>query len=330
MQTYEILVKDRAIRPNSKDMTLVRTSIGIDQLHVLFDNPEWLDFPITITFAQGEDIISQSLQVTAVADSEWVAEGTVIIPHEVIDMLGPIRVTLQGTDANGRHIITAKGSPLSVEEAGDVIQGIEPSDNPTMDEWYQAYANAVAAANAAASLVANLQAQLDNMISDAEAEIDAKVGESYRPATKTELGAIMVGDGLSITDDGVLSANAKQGGQSIDVSDLYDLADTAFATPFETPVIKPDVLPIATIDSLGTIYPDGTTLVVDQDGMMHATPFAFVPAATNDMAGIVRPDGTTITIDDDGTLHSMFITNEEIDALTPYDDMIPDGDSEEY
>ena len=52
MQTYELLVKERSVRPNSKDMTLVRTSIGIDQVHILFDNAEWLGFPITCTFAR--------------------------------------------------------------------------------------------------------------------------------------------------------------------------------------------------------------------------------------------------------------------------------------
>ena len=69
--------------------------------------------------------------------------------------------------------------------------------------------------------------------------------------------------------------------------------------------------------------------------MIHAV-VAYIPVATSDTAGIVRPDGATLTIDEDGTLHGMealtveALTNEEIDALTPYDDMIPDGDSEEY
>ena len=127
MQTYEILVKERAVRANSKDMTLVRTSIGIDQVHILFDSAEWLDFPITCTFAQGDDVITIPVTVTELRNSEWVAETTVVVPYEVIDMVGSIRVTLQGTDAQGNHIITAKGSPLSVEEACDVIEGLAPS-----------------------------------------------------------------------------------------------------------------------------------------------------------------------------------------------------------
>ena len=157
MQTYEILVRGRAVHPNSDDMTLVRTSIGIDKIHVLFDNDEWLDFALTVTFAQGGadgPKVTQSLTPSTISGTEWVAEAECVIPYEVIEMTGPIRVTFQGYDTDGNHIITAAGAPLSVEEAGDVDDGEPPEPVPTISQWEQAYADAMAAAASALSAAA--------------------------------------------------------------------------------------------------------------------------------------------------------------------------------
>lgn len=313
MQTYEILVKNRAVIGNSKDMTLVRTSVGIDQVHVLFDNPEWLDFPITITFAQGDRKITQSLVVSGVDTEDWVAESTCEVPWEVIESTGPIRVTLQGTDSGGNHIITAKGAPLAVEEAGDVIEGDVPSEAPGVDDWYQAMADAMAAVNNAATLVNTLQARIDEIVATA-----AETVESYvLPIASAEtLGGIRVGDNLTITQDGILSAvaSAPSGDDSEEeiiqngitaeqLSLLYNLqllAIYAFDTEFidgilqNTVAIKPRTMPLAKISAVGAVKVDDETIKVTTDGTISATQYE-LPVADSETLGGVMPDGTTIS-----------------------------------
>lgn len=268
MQTYEIIVQNRSVRGNSTDMTLVRTSIGIDQVHVLFDNAEWLDFPITITFAQGDDMVTQALTVSEVTGStEWVAEATVTVPYEVIDMVGPIRVTFQGTDSDGRHIITAKGSPLSVEEAGDVTIGEMPADVPTIDQWNQAYANSQAATNQVQSTLNEFQGRVDGILQDAEDDIRVIIGGYRDPATTQSLGLVQIGEGLSVTEDGVLSANATNGitgSQALQLANLAALAYYCFDTTFDTSgqledgaKLKGSALPV-----------DGDTITVNEDGKL--------------------------------------------------------------
>lgn len=272
MQTYELLVENRAVKPNSKDMTLVRTSVGIDQVHVLFDSAEWLDFPIKITFAQGEDVVTQSLVVSEITDSDkWVAEATVAVPYEVIDMVGRIRVTFQGTDADGRHIITAKGSPLSVEEAGDVVDGAPPADAPTTDEWQQAYSNAVAETNRLASLANSFEEELDSRVNAIMEEIYERVEEtvdSYNhPATTTSLGLVRIGTGLSITEEGLLSTLATNGMTQDQVSQLRNLAALAYYC-FDTEFDDDGYLVEGARLKGSAIPVDGTTVTVGEDGVL--------------------------------------------------------------
>jgi len=310
MQTYELLVKNRAVRGNSPDMTLVRTSVGIDQIHVLFDNPEWLDFPITVTFASKNDMVTKSLMVSSVDSDEWVAEATMTIPWEVIDETGSVRVTFQGTDANGNHIITAKGSPLSVEEAGDVEQGSVPEDAPAIDQWQQAYADAMTAVNNAASLVANLQNQLDSMVSNAVAEVHDAM--DIPTASEDTAGVVKVGSGLTMSEDGVLSV----GTVPVDISstvataiaNLSLLAKYAFDSTFNDGTFASATLrgnmipevPIATEDSLGIVRPDNTSVTID-NGVISAITYT-LPVATNSVLGGIIPDGTTVVVDNNGVL----------------------------
>lgn len=321
MQTYEILVKNRAVIGNSKDMTLVRTSVGIDQVHVLFDNPEWLDFPITITFAQGDRKITQSLVVSGVDTEDWVAESTCEVPWEVIESTGPIRVTLQGTDSGGNHIITAKGAPLAVEEAGDVIEGDVPSDAPDVDDWHQAMADAMAAVNSAATLVATLQSRLDQMVEEATQSIEQY---TLPIATSETLGGIKIGENLTITEDGILSAPTPtpapsdgeqqqeviiDGLNNAQLSLLYNLqllAAYTFDTEFiegilqNTVLVKPQSLPLAKISAVGAVKVDDDTIKVTTDGTISATRYV-LPTATSDTLGGVIPDGETI-LNDNGTI----------------------------
>ena len=269
MQTYEILVRNRAVIPNSQDMTLVRTSVGIDQVHVMFDNAEWLDFPIKITFGQGEDLVTTPLTVSLIDGSdEWVAEATVTVPYEVIDMTGPIRVTLQGTDSNGRHIITAQGSPLSVEEAGDVDEGSMPEDAPTQDEWQQAYADARVLMNEMRTAIDNLQSRIDEVVQDAKDEIDDEVERGLAPATTASLGVIQVGTGLSVTDSGILSADETNGitrAQVLQLANLARLATYGFDTEFDDLGILKNTVKVKT----GALPIDGETIKVNDDGKLY-------------------------------------------------------------
>ena len=276
MQTYEMLVRNRAVTGNSTDMTLVRTSVGIDMVHILFDNPLWLEFPVTITFAQGDVIVSQPVVLSGISESEWAAETSCIVPREVINMTGSIRVTLQGTDADSRHIITAKGSPLSVEESGDVEYGTPPSDAPTIDQWSQAYALAMSAANHAETVANNIGGEIESMVYDA---IDSRIGSLTHSATIDSLGMIKVGNGLTVSDDGTLSVSGKMSlssEQVIALENLMRLANACFDIALnddgvigDNTKVKPSALPLATNGSPGAIIPDGTTITIDDNGMIY-------------------------------------------------------------
>ena len=329
MQTYEILVKNRAVVGNSRDMTLVRTSVGIDRVHILFDNAEWLDFPITVTFGQGDTMITEALVVSGLDSVEWVAEASCDIPWEVINKTGPIRVTLQGTDSSGNHIITAKGAPLAVEEAGDVVEGEDPSDAPTVSEWRQAMADAMIAVNNAATLVNTLQDNLDAMIADAQAAVDSYV---LPIAAADSLGGIKVGNNLSITEDGTLSAVASSGSGSSDgiaftqeyasiLRNLQLLAEYAFDTDFvagvlqNTVTVKPKALPKAKINAIGGIKVDNETVMVSTDGTV-TVPRYTLPVATAETLGGVKPDGVTI-INNDGAVSVPTADPETLGLVRP-------------
>jgi hypothetical protein len=187
----------------------VRTSVGIDRIHVLFDDAEWLGFPVTATFAQGDTVITQAIEVSSAHGSDdWMAEAECVIPFEAMMKVGPVRITFQGTDSSGNHIITAKGAPLYVEEAGDVAMGDIPSDAPPIDQWQQAYANAVAAANRAASAAAELESRMASIVSEAEAEISEMIGGSIGPATYDDAGVVKIGSGLEVSADGRIDVSS--------------------------------------------------------------------------------------------------------------------------
>lgn len=221
MQTYEILVTNRSVKANSQNRTIVRTSVGIDRIHVLFDNAEWLGFPVTATFGNGDTLTSTSMELTHIEDSgDWAASSEVVIPWEVTSRVGSIRITFQGTDQDGNHIITAKGSPLSVIEAGDVAMGDIPESAPTVSQYEQLYADVTAKlADVSAALerlgsvvtfsdvagigVAGIVMPDGETITvDPDGTIHASSGFVLRPATTTELGG-MIPDGETVLVDDV-------------------------------------------------------------------------------------------------------------------------------
>ena len=231
MQTYELLVKERSVQPNSADMTMVRTSVGIDKVHILFDNAEWLDFGITITFGNGNTLVTQPLVVSALADDLWVAEAECVVPWEVLQDVGNVRVTLQGTDSDDRHIITAYGAPLSVEEAGDTDDGEPPEDAPTIDQYTAAMNAALEAANEASSaaeaaedaaeaaaqavpiatyaIAGKVKPDGNTVTIDSDGTISAvQQGYTLPTASSSRLGGVKVGNNLTIGSDGTLNASA--------------------------------------------------------------------------------------------------------------------------
>jgi hypothetical protein len=56
----------------------------------------------------------------------------------------------------------------------------------------------------------------------------------------------------------------------------------------------------ATEEELGHVIVDGTTITVDENGVISST--AETPIATTEIAGKVKPDGVTITIDEEGVI----------------------------
>ena len=286
VQTYELLVSNRTIKANSHNMTLIRTSIGIDQVHILFDNAEWLDFPVTITFAQNEDVITLPLVLTTVDSDNWVAESIVTIPYEVIDMTGSIRVTVQGNDANGNHIITAKGAPLSVKEAGDVVDGISPTYTPTIDQWQLAYQKAMNAAGLAQEVIENINSRIDDIV--------ANVQLSIPMATKDSAGMVQIGDGIDVVN-GIISSNNNNSMSSEQIIAFANLARiAAYAFDFE-------------LDENGIVKDDVRIKQSLLDDIL--VPKTSVDVATNDKPGIIYPDNSTITVDDDGMIHAVAISH---------------------
>ena len=68
---------------------------------------------------------------------------------------------------------------------------------------------------------------------------------------------------------------------------------------------KPDIaaaVPLATLASAGKVKPDGTTILIDENGVISAA--VPVSIATTEKAGIVKPDGDTILIDEAGTIRA--------------------------
>jgi hypothetical protein len=305
MQTYEVVVVGREIRANSNDMTLVRTSSGVDVLHVLFEGEEWLSFPLTATFGNGAVKRTLPMVVTAIADSDWAAESSVQIPWEVLRSVGDVRVTIQGTDASGNHIITAKGAPLSVEEAGDVTLGEVPEDAPTIDQWTQAYQDAMSA------------------LADAQNALRRVLEFAGAVATYDSVGVVRP-DGTTITID----------------PDGTIRAEINIATETEAGIVRPDGDTI-TVDPDGTIRAsigyassvvpglikvDGTTITIDPDGMIHGHSYTLPKATRSTLGGTIVGEGLEVS---DGNVSVSYMTEEEIVRATPLDGLII-GDEVEF
>lgn len=128
MQTYILDVTGREISAASDDTTLVRTSIGVDEVQFRFYSDEWLDFDVSAAFYI-DDVLEELPLSLIPASDDWVAVATVEIPSMILEYTGAIGVTVHGVDADGNHIITAESFPLTIEQEGDGI-GDPPLPNP--------------------------------------------------------------------------------------------------------------------------------------------------------------------------------------------------------
>jgi hypothetical protein len=120
MQTYELLIYDRAIKALSDDTTLVRTSRGVDEIKLYFDSPEWLEgFDLSVAFKNGETLEELPLDLTEIVGGDYLAQATCEVPDSVLLEAGRLGVTVHGVSAGGDHIITERAFPLVVELEGD-------------------------------------------------------------------------------------------------------------------------------------------------------------------------------------------------------------------
>lgn len=61
-------------------------------------------------------------------------------------------------------------------------------------------------------------------------------------------------------------------------------------------------LEIATIEQLGIVKPDGSTITIDEDGTIHGATTYTLPIATTTVLGGIKVDGTTITVNSEGVI----------------------------
>jgi hypothetical protein len=243
-------------------------------------------------------------------------------------MTGPIRVTIQGTDENGRHIITAKGSPLSVEESGDVVIGTPPEDAPTIDQWQQAYAQAMSAANAAQSAANVIDDRIGTIVDDVTQRILETL--SLPIATRESLGGVIVGDNISVDENGVISVAQQSGGgsgmtveQARALVNLSRLAYYAFDSEFDNDgllkanaMLKRVVMPYASTEGVGAVKVDGITVTIADDGTISASPYE-LPTASAETLGGVRVDGISVAIDANGALFIPTATPASLGLVKP-------------
>jgi hypothetical protein len=187
-------------------------------------------------------------------------DGAFTVPPEV--NAGPsFDFAISGTAGDGRRITTnavtvtvASSVPVG-DEAGDptpsvsaqALEAAQTAAEAAADALAKASqalteaANALAAATEAASKADTAKSAADAVVATAEAAQTAAEAAAAKaieataavaPATASTLGTIMVGDGLSVTDEGVLSAEGGGTGEvadgSITTAKLADKAVTSY------------------------------------------------------------------------------------------------------
>lgn len=86
--------------------------------------------------------------------------------------------------------------------------------------------------------------------------------------------------------------------QTLAGSSISEIIETTDAGKAELQQIIVDKVPVATVDNVGLVKPDGDTIVIENGVIRADIDVPEVALATTSAAGIVKPDGTTITIAD--------------------------------
>lgn len=170
------------------------------------------------------------------------------------------------------------GDPIAMIVGPKGDAGTTPSINSSNNHWMLGDTDTGVSATGPAGTDGVTPHIGDNgnwFIGDEDTGVNASSDYELPAATTTSLGGIKVGANLSITDDGVLSANASQ----------YEL-------------------PIASTSTLGGIK-ISSDFTIDEDGTLHTTSSGgsgyVLPVATASTLGGVK-QGTNVTIAADGTL----------------------------
>lgn len=152
-----------------------------------------------------------------VLESQW-SDNVVTIPHEVLSTPGKtVSIGVYGYIIVGGEKVLA--IPSVVEDIGAVVDGADPSGDPEADPTLPIWAQ--------------LQWEIDHF--EVDTEIIAEQVQQYleqhpvkiQPATASVLGGVKVGEGLSVTSDGTLSAD-------ITNEDVTDAVNTALEAAKES------------------------------------------------------------------------------------------------
>jgi hypothetical protein len=93
---------------------MVRTSRGVDRL-VLSLDAEWGGFGHVEAVLVNGVTEHVALNLT---ESEDGYTASFVVPDSILMREGPVSLTLHGWDQDGRHIVTTRGSVLTVEREG--------------------------------------------------------------------------------------------------------------------------------------------------------------------------------------------------------------------
>ena len=183
------------------------TSGMIGNLVEVSFSSEWDSLNKIAVFSNGDVTID-------VLESQWNG-NTITIPHEVLAV--PNRTIVFGVYGFGVENGTVHALPTIYAKIGIPMVGADPESDPTTDPSLPVYAQ--------------LQWQIDHFeISDEQ--IAQQIQEylethpiGIEPATATRLGGVKVGEGLSVTADGTLSADAPDLSEYAKTADLDELAN---------------------------------------------------------------------------------------------------------
>lgn len=158
-------------------------------------------------------------------------------------------------------------------------------------------------------------------------DLDGKPAPYTLPiASEFELGGVMIGpQGLTISENGYLNAKTATDTELgvVQVDGTTVKVDEAGVIS----VVKTEHSPIpATSSSLGVVKPDNMTTKVMADGTMYVNIAAVAPLASAITPGVVQPDGTTIKIDEEGIISASQAQHSPTPATTTQIGAVkPDG-----